>query len=80
MRTKFPILLALAAQLAAAAVLNAMFIRHVQTVDTLSSLALLKLSVFAHLYGSPDLCHFCLAAHDRKFQSDLCALFWRSTQ
>jgi len=59
---------------------DAMFIRHVQTIGTLSSTELLKLSVFAHLYGSPDLCHYCLSAHDQKFQSDLCTLFWRCAQ
>ena len=59
---------------------DAMFIRHVQTIGTLSSAELLKLSVFAHLYGSPDLCHCCLSAHDQKFQSDLCTLFWRCAQ
>jgi len=45
---------------------DAMFIRHVQCFQNLSDQQLLKLSIFAALYGSPDLSYYCLAHYDDK--------------
>ena len=45
---------------------DAMYIRHVQAIQDLSVQQLLKLSVLAAVYGSPDLSYFCLAHYDKK--------------
>jgi FkbM family methyltransferase len=45
---------------------DAMYIRHVNAIQYLSIQQLLKLSVLAAVYGSPDLSYFCLAHYDMK--------------
>lgn len=45
---------------------DAMYIRHVHAIQYLSIQQLLKLSVLAAVYGSPDLSYFCLAHYDTK--------------
>jgi FkbM family methyltransferase len=50
---------------------DAMYIRHVQAIQDLSVQQLLKLSVLAAVYGSPDLSYFCLAHYDKKKETTL---------
>jgi FkbM family methyltransferase len=45
---------------------DAMYIRHVQAIPDLSFQQLLKLSVLAAVYGSPDLSYYCLAHYDKR--------------
>ena len=45
---------------------DAVFIRHIQAIQNLGAQQLLKLSVLAAVYGSPDLSYYCLAHHDMK--------------
>jgi len=45
---------------------DAMYIRHVQAVQNLSDQQLLKLSVLAAVYESPDLSYYCLAHYDQR--------------
>lgn len=50
---------------------DAMYIRHIQAIQDLSAQQLLKLSVLAATYGSPDLSYFCLAHYDKKKETTL---------
>lgn len=43
---------------------DAVFTRHVQSIENLAGQQLLKLSVLAGLYGSPDLAYYCLVKYD----------------
>jgi len=45
---------------------DAIFIRDLFRLDTLSSEQLQKLALFLSLYGSPDVAHFLLSEHDRR--------------
>jgi FkbM family methyltransferase len=54
---------------------DAMYIRHVQAIQDLSTQQLLKLSVLAAVYGSPDLSYFCLAHYDMKKETTLALNF-----
>jgi FkbM family methyltransferase len=45
---------------------DAVFVRHIQAIQNLSAQQLLKLSVLAAVYGSPDLSYYCLAHYDMK--------------
>jgi FkbM family methyltransferase len=50
---------------------DAVFIRHVLAIQALGCQQLLKLSVLAAVYGSPDLSYFCLAHYDTKTGTNL---------
>lgn len=50
---------------------DAMYIRHPQAVDQLTDQQLLKLSLLAAVYQSPDLSYFCLARYDQRHGSSL---------
>lgn len=54
---------------------DAMYIRHIQAIQNLSAQRLLKLSVLAAAYGSPDLAYFCLAHYDKKKETTLSLSF-----
>ena len=45
---------------------DAMFIRHVQALDSLPPAKVAKLAILAHLYGSVDLVFYCLSNYDRR--------------
>lgn len=45
---------------------DAVFIRQIDALESVPDEKLLKMGVFAYLYGSPDLTHFCFAAHDQR--------------
>lgn len=50
---------------------DAMFIRHIQILPQLSDQQLLKLSLLAGAYNSPDLSYFCLAHYDERNKTSL---------
>jgi len=54
---------------------DAMYIRHVLAVQHLSDQQLLKLSVLATVYGSPDLSYYCLAHYDKRNGTTLALQF-----
>ena len=45
---------------------DAVFVRHIQAIQNLSAQQLLKLSVLAAVYGSPDFYYYCLAHYNIK--------------
>jgi len=45
---------------------DAMFVRHILKLPTLTPKKLLKLAVLSHLYGSPDLIFHCLEIYDKQ--------------
>lgn len=57
---------------------DAVYTRDVQTMHALSGQQLLKLSVFACLYGSPDLTYYCLNQYDLKHHSSLATDFLKA--
>jgi FkbM family methyltransferase len=57
---------------------DAVYVRHVQTMQQLSTEQLLKLGVLACVYGSPDLTYYCLAQYDAKQGSTLAGDFMRA--
>lgn len=54
---------------------DALFVRDVQTAGRLTARQLLKLSVLALLYGSPDLTYYCLAIYDQQKQTQTAKTF-----
>ncbi len=50
---------------------DVMYVRNIETISDLDDKQLLKLSILAFLYGSPDLTHYCLAKFDEKNNTDL---------
>jgi FkbM family methyltransferase len=54
---------------------DAVFIRHIHAVQNLSAKQLLKLSMLAAAYDSPDLSYYCLAHYDMKKGTKLAADF-----
>ena len=48
-----------------------MYVRNIETISDLDDKQLLKLSILAFLYGSPDLTHYCLAKFDEKNNTNL---------
>lgn len=54
---------------------DAMFVRHVQAIDSLPPVQTAKLAILAYLYGSIDLTFFCLSSHDRQAGTTLHAAF-----
>ncbi len=54
---------------------DTVFVRHLLSLPGLASEQLLKISVLACLYGSPDLSHFCLEQYDLRHGTDLAPQF-----
>ncbi len=54
---------------------DAVFVKNILEINQLDDIQLLKLSVFAFLYGSPDLTFFCLLNYDKKKQTDISESF-----
>ena len=50
---------------------DVMYVRNIETISDLDDKQLLKLSILAFLYGSPDLTHYCLAKFDEKNNTNL---------
>jgi len=54
---------------------DAVFIKDISKISTLSSDNILKLSLLAFLYGSPDLTFHCFQIYDEREKTNLCADF-----
>ena len=59
---------------------DAVFIKNVLKISELENSHLLKLSIFAYIYGSLDLTFFCLNIYDQKNNSNALELFKESDQ
>tara|TARA_B100000900_G_scaffold191437_1_gene162082 strand:- start:263 stop:1138 length:876 start_codon:yes stop_codon:yes gene_type:complete len=59
---------------------DAVFIKNILKISELENSHLLKLSIFAYIYGSLDLTFFCLNIYDRKNNSNALELFKKSNQ
>ena len=59
---------------------DAIFIKNVLKISELENSHLLKLSIFAYIYGSLDLTFFCLNIYDQKNKSNVLELFKESNQ
>ncbi len=55
---------------------DAVFIRDIFKIPELSPHKLLKLSILAYIYGSPDLTYYCLQHYDNQKGTDLTKLFF----
>ena len=56
---------------------DAVFVKNILEINQLNDIQLLKLSIFAFLYGSPDLTFFCLLNYDKKRQTNVSETFKR---
>ena len=54
---------------------DAVFVKNILEINQLNDIQLLKLSIFAFLYGSPDLTFFCLLNYDKKRQTNVSETF-----
>lgn len=59
---------------------DAVFIKNILKISELDNSHLLKLSIFAYIYGSLDLTFFCLSIYDKKNNSNTLELFKESNQ
>ena len=54
---------------------DAVFVKNILEIHQLDEIQLLKLSIFAFLYGSPDLTFFCLLNYDKKKKTNVSETF-----